>query len=88
MDTTQQAVKIPTPGRIVNYFHNKHDEGAAYNGAESYPAIVLQSWTGSTNVNMQVFTMNSDALQVLAWSVPHKSDGNEDLPYWDWPEIK
>jgi len=82
-------IKIPTPGRMENYFPNQGDETAAKNNAKCLPAIVIQSFD-SMLLNLQVFTMNSDAPNVLRFSVHHKSNApsGNGLSYWDWPEIK
>lgn len=80
-------IKIPTPGRVVHYFHNGNDEVTAKNNVEFVPAIVVQSF-GSLLANIQVFTMNGDAPNVLRYSVRHKSEAGESGTYWEYPEIK
>lgn len=81
-------IKIPSVGRIVHYFPNQGDEVAAKNNAKFIPAIVVQQF-GTKLLNLQVFTMNTDAPTVLRFSVNHKSDApsGNGLSYWDWPEI-
>jgi len=82
----QSGPKLPTAGRIVHYFHNGADDLAAVNGADLFPAMVIQSW-GTYLANIRVSTY-SDGPALLRSSVPHKSEAVEGQPYWDWPEIK
>lgn len=88
-------IQIPTVGRIVHFYPigevEKSITGA--NNAEKIPAIIIQAW-GYLTANMQVFTMNSDAVNVLRYSVYHisevpKNDNGEPIvSYWEWPTIK
>lgn len=91
------TVQLPTCGRIVHFYPNGNDSVCGANGAEFVPAIVVQHWSGLI-ANLSVFPMNTDATNVLRYSVHHKSEAiivNEDGSktqvygtYWDWPEIK
>lgn len=93
----QPVVKpqLPTAGRIVHFYPVGENEKAitGANNAEKVPAIIIQAW-GYLTANMQVFTMNPDALNVLRYSVYHISEvpkddeGNPTVSYWDWPQIK
>lgn len=89
------TVKIPTCGRMVQYFPSEAEKttrtGAGSNGAQVLPAVVTQvfsqSWSESyTGVNMRVFADSEDVLWKT--SVQHKSSAHEGAEYWDWPEIK
>jgi hypothetical protein len=79
-------IKIPTVGRQVHFFPvAENDSIIRVNGVTLAPAIVIQGF--DLSVNMQVFTMSGDALNVLRYSVPHKTIALEGQSYWDWPEI-
>ena len=86
-------VQIPTCGRIVHYYPNGGDAHCSANTANVVPAMVVQTF--GTAINLSVFPMNTDATNVLRYSVLHKSNlkTNEDgtpvsgLAYWDWPAI-
>lgn len=81
-------LKIPTIGRDVHFFpKNDRDKTIiGYNGVHIAPAKVIQVL--DTSINLQVFTMNPDVLNVLRYCVPHKSIAYEGQSYWDWLEIK
>ena len=82
-----QIVKVPTVGRIVHYYP-VNDSICKASNAEFVPAIIVQCW-GNLMSNIQVFTMNPDAQNVLRYSVHHKSElleGSE-LSYWEYPPI-
>ncbi len=87
-----EDVKIPTCGHIVHYFPNDKDVICEHNGARKLPAVVVQDW-GSLSVNLQVFTMNPDAPNVLRYSVCHENEATRDevgnivSAYWRWPEV-
>lgn len=80
-------MQTPTCGRIVHYFPNHNDEEAAFNGADKIPAIIVQAFTGE-RLNLYLFPMNPNLeTPPLRWSAPHKSIAQENVPYWDWPEV-
>ena len=84
-------VKLPTIGRTVHYIP-VNDAMPEHNNCRRLPAVVVQEWQ-NTNVNLQVFTMNPDAPNVLRYSVGHISDapkdqdGNPTVSCWEWPLI-
>lgn len=76
-------MEIPKCGRIVHYYPNGVDVIAGSNFATVVPAIVIQSFGDSNHLNLQVFTMNGDAPNVLRFSVYHKSEAPEGAAYWE-----
>lgn len=82
-----QEIKIAYLGRLVHYWPNGADPIASANNADYLPAIVVQSF-GGNRLNLQVFTMNQDAPNVLRFSVPHQSGITSQTGYWLWPEVK
>lgn len=81
-----QSINLPTCGRIVHYYPSENDPICRANGAEFVPAFVIQAF-GILHANLQVFTMSSDAPQVLRYSVNHKSEAPPRSPYWEWPPV-
>ena len=83
-----EDVKIPTVGRWIHFFPGTSSQDALIknNGLSVAPALVIQPF--GTAVNLQIFTMNADAPNVLRFSVAHKSTAGEGQSYWDWPDIK
>lgn len=85
-------IKLPTTGRIVNYFPNGQDDGLGYNHSPKMAAIVAAGV--DTAPDLSVFTRWDERPVVLKLSVQHKSavidfvTGQPVGPYWDWPEIK
>lgn len=83
----EEELKVAMPGRIVHYWPNGADSVASANNADYVPAIVVQTFGGNL-LNLQVFTMNKDAPNILRFSVPHRSGITSQTGYWVWPEVK
>lgn len=92
----------PTVGRIVHFYHNNHSGflslscSGTNNGAEFCPAIITQTFPGTTRCNMTVFPPGTAPIDMLY--VP--SEGGENLsedgltiyasgnsPFWRWPSV-
>lgn len=88
----QQELKLPTVGRMVQYFPNGKDQHCEYNNATVLPATVVQVF--GSRINIAVTCMNPDGIVVTRHSIAHKdtamkdADGNIGERYWAWPEIK
>lgn len=71
-----------TTGRIVHYYPNNADDGAAVNNAECVPAVVTQ--VTDKGVNLRVF-QDSQSKPLCRRSVPVGE--NKNLPYCVLPTI-
>lgn len=92
----------PTVGRIVHFYHNNNPSFLAesFNGtnnnAEFCPAIITQTFSGTTKCNLTVFPPGAAPLSV--WSIDteemmDKTDGGLTIygpgntPFWRWPSV-
>lgn len=81
----------PTVGRIVHFFPGTNESNQLPNGMKFAPAIVTQTWE-SGSCNLTLFLAEPDVNKnpmPQKWSVQHKTQiSSEEIPHWDWPEIK
>lgn len=79
-------VRTPKVGERIHFFPGSYDATCRYNGALCLPAVVVQSF-GLTN-NINVSTANPDAPTVVRYSVQHASQIFEgaDASFWDYAE--
>ena len=81
-----EVIQLPTVGRIVHFYPNDWAKENIFpgslNGATFLPAIITQSF-GGTTANLAVITPFYGI--VGQGSIPHKTDTAETNSYWVWP---
>jgi len=78
----------PTIGRIVHFFTKDKQRQCNGQGEGPYPAIVLQTFSGSM-ANLKVMTYNGDYVVGSAMHYHEAADkvpvDDEPYQYWVWP---
>lgn len=92
----------PTVGRIVHFYHNNNPSiletkfNGTNNNVEFCPAIITQTFPGTTNCNLTAFPPGAAPFSV--WGIYPKEwlintvDGHTNLipehtPFWRWPSV-
>jgi hypothetical protein len=85
---TQKA----TIGRTVIFVPNGSENHQLPNGMQEAPAVVVQTFEGSSYVNLNIFTAetnNNKSPIIVGWSIVEGSEKTyKGIPYWKWPKIE